>query len=342
MKTQLSSKILFFTSAIVFLSLPVIAKTNSIKIKISKGSYSDEAVIRFMPDATENFDGCCDARKMFSPKGSVPNIFTKIANEDKLTINTLPPLSTSFAIGLFIGVSESGDYSFKSSEPNSFDPGVCIMMFDQETGNIYNLRDVGAVNTISLPVISKDDEARFILIFSLPTSVSVTEPTCTDCKDGEASVKKAGWSNWQYAIKDSSGIVLESGTASTDNVEIKGYYPGLYVAVVESQFFTCSDSISFRVPEFHNTLGINNNLFAQECKFNYYGGSFQLETNFSEEKDFTAQIIDITGKRIWEKDFSDVKQLNNTIQIGNLASGVYVGIIQGNDFSAVRKIMISR
>lgn len=202
-----------------------------------------------MPGATENFDGCCDAWKLFSPNGNAPNIFTKTPIEDELAINTLPPLSTSFATGLLLRIGVSGDYSFKSSEPESFDAGVCIMMFDQVTGNIYNLRDTAAINTISLPVISKDDEARFILIFSLSASVHSTQPTCMNCRDGEASIKKAGWSNWQYFIKDSAGIVFDSGTALTDSVEIKGYYPGLYVAVIESQFFTCSDSISFRVPQ---------------------------------------------------------------------------------------------
>jgi len=318
------------------------AITDALKIKISSGSYSDETIIRFMPGATAGFDGCCDAWKMFSLNSLVPNIFTKTPDAEELTINALPPLTTSFTCSLFLRTGVSGYYSFGSKEVGAFAPGVCIRMYDQVTGSIYDLRDTNTVQSIYLPAISENDAARFTIVFSLPASVQTTEPTCMGCSDGIAIIKKTGWTNWQYTITDTVGTYITSGTSATDSIIINEFASGGYKVVVITQAFTCTDSVWFHVYEHNYFTGINNTPFQHECKFYYYDGAFRLETNFSEAKNFTAQIIDLEGRKIWEMAFSDTKQLKNTIEIGHIAPGVYSGVIQGKDFSSVKKLIVSR
>lgn len=147
------------------------AITDALKIRIARGSYSDETVIRFVAGATKGFDGNYDAWKLFSFNTSVPNIFSKDIVSDELTINAMPEFTASVSQDVFLKIGTAGTYSITPSETGAFAPGVCIMMKDLVTGQLYDMRTANTY-TVSLPVIAQTAPPRFRVFFSVPGTVT--------------------------------------------------------------------------------------------------------------------------------------------------------------------------
>jgi hypothetical protein len=211
------------------------AITDALKIKISKGSYSDETIIRFLPGATTGFDGSYDAWKMFSTNLSVPNIFSKSSTADELSINAIPSFTASVTMDLFLRINAADTYTITAEEPGAFASGVKIIMKDLVTNQLYNLRTINSC-IISLPVISQTASARFQVFFSYPASTQISNATCSNCTDGIVSVTKAGEATWDYTVINSSGSNIRSGSASTSTQSISGLASGNYTVAVTGTF----------------------------------------------------------------------------------------------------------
>ena len=181
--------------------------TDALKIKIASGSYSDETIIRFVAGATEGFDGSYDAWKLFSFNAAVPNIFTKdnIANE--LTINAMPPLASSRIQDVFLKIGTAGTYTITPEETGAFAAGVCIVMKDLVTGDLYDMR-TATTYTVSLPVIAQTAPPRFRVFFSFPGTVTYT------------SVASGAWSSAATWSAIACGVSAQPIPDSTGNVVI--------------------------------------------------------------------------------------------------------------------------
>jgi hypothetical protein len=221
------------------------AITDAMKIKIAYGSYSDETVVRFMSGATTGFNGCCDAYKLFSSNTAVPNIFTKSSEGYELSINANPPLTYTHLQEVFLRIGVAATYTISSVEVGAFAPNICIQMKDNATGQLYDLRTQGTW-LISLPVIAQTDPARFIVLFSYPASVQVSDASCTACTDGEINIDKSSFTGWQYALTNSSGNTVASGTSSLYTATIAGLSAGSYTLNL-SNAFSCNETFQVRV-----------------------------------------------------------------------------------------------
>ncbi|MBI4930081.1 MAG: T9SS type A sorting domain-containing protein [Bacteroidetes bacterium] len=212
MKNIFTALALLFTAEII--STDAMAITDALRIRIARGSYSDETIIRFVDGATVGFDGSYDAWKLFSSNASVPNIFTKDIINDELTINAMPKLAASVSMDVFLKIGTAGTYSITPEETGVFASGVCILIKDLSTGQVYDMR-TSATYTVSLPVIAQTAPPRFRVFFSLPGTVTYV------------SVANGSWSNpatWSAiscsatasAIPDSiSNVVISAGTNVT-------------------------------------------------------------------------------------------------------------------------------
>jgi len=217
--------------------------TDALKIRIARGTYSDETIIRFVVGATNDFDGDYDAWKLFSFNAAVPNIFSKDIVNDELSINAMPPLTLSNTQDVFLKIGTAGTYSITPEETGAFAAGVCIMMKDLVTGQLYDMRTVNTY-TVSLPVIAQTAPPRFRVFFSLPASIQTSDATCNNCADGNAAITKNGESNWQYAVVNSAGNTVSAGTALSGTQNINGLASGNYTINITSDF-SCAESKSF-------------------------------------------------------------------------------------------------
>lgn len=231
---------------------------DALKIRIARGSYSDEIAIRFMQGATSGFDGCCDAWKLFSANTAVPNLFTKTDIGEELAINAMPEFISSSSVEVFVRIGTAATYSVTAEELGAFAPDVCIRMQDVVTGQIYNLR-TAETYLIALPVSSITAPARFIVFFSAPALVQTTDVSCQGCADGSATITKAGETNWQYSVVNSSGEIVSNATSSSETVTINGLTAGNYTLTVSSAF-SCSETKTFTIngPLTYYSLGNGN------------------------------------------------------------------------------------
>lgn len=113
--------------------------TNALRVTITGYGYSDETVVRFLDDATPDFDGAYDAWKLFSPNQLVPSIFTKIPSNDNLAINSLPLYNNDTTIEIHTKVGVSGLYTVTIEEIYAFDSDYELSITDVNAEEIYSL-----------------------------------------------------------------------------------------------------------------------------------------------------------------------------------------------------------
>jgi hypothetical protein len=128
---------------------------NMIRLEISGNNYKDDAVVRFTPEATPEFDGDWDAYKWY---GSVPEsaqIYT--LGSTALSINSLPETNT-VPVGLYLGV--GGTYTIAATEINDL---KYMKLEDTQTGEKIDIANQSYTFTSEAGTIDN----RFVLHFSL-------------------------------------------------------------------------------------------------------------------------------------------------------------------------------
>ncbi|MEA3496855.1 MAG: LamG-like jellyroll fold domain-containing protein [Bacteroidota bacterium] len=133
---------------------------NELKIKLSGNNYSDETVIRFNENASEDFDNNFDAEKMFSSNVSVPQIYSTFSSEEIYSINTLQNLNNDVSVPLLVKIGVAGKYKF-TFLANEFNEGVNIFIEDKYENRIHNLNS----GTYIFNSISGTFEDRFVIHF---------------------------------------------------------------------------------------------------------------------------------------------------------------------------------
>ncbi|MEA3496362.1 MAG: LamG-like jellyroll fold domain-containing protein, partial [Bacteroidota bacterium] len=149
-------------------------KTNELRMKVIGSKNSDESLIVFNPNATYNYDGKYDGRKMFSLVKSDPQIYSVNQNSDEFAINSIPFQKGSFYIPLYLysGVGENNTLEFDLSKLNISSD---VYLEDIKSGEIINIRNNESYHFYATPL---DNPYRFRIHFSPCDKISNT--TITD------------------------------------------------------------------------------------------------------------------------------------------------------------------
>ena len=146
------------------LKAPAVKNTDRqrVRLEVSNGISSDEALIYFDANASDNFDSY-DSPK-FTEASSVLQIFTTVGNE-KLVINGMNSIPKNTAIGLGFVAGNATTFSLKASEISNFPTGVKVILKDNVTSTETDMTD--GVRTYQFsPVATSSD--RFSIIFRAP------------------------------------------------------------------------------------------------------------------------------------------------------------------------------
>lgn len=216
---------------------------DALKIKLLNSTYSDEAVVRFLPNALPSFDSNYDAWKLFSSNNLIPAIYTKIDSASFLSINALPIYDSKQEIPLYVKITTPGAYTFQSIELGLFSANTSVFLEDKYTGMHYNFRN-GASVSVYLHQTALTDSNRFVLHFSPPTLVNVVDVSCNGLEDGLISIKKNGNSDWSAIIKNSSDSIVSSALLINDSITFYSLPSGAYTLYTFSNF-TTPDSTPF-------------------------------------------------------------------------------------------------
>jgi PKD repeat protein len=224
------------------------AISDALKVKISSGSTTDEAVIRFLPAATTGFDGSYDAYKLFSTSPSVPAIYTRLDSVTELSINALPSLSAQNNVPLYTHIKVAGNYTLQSIEMGTgFQPNIEITLEDLQTGMLYSFRNGQSV-TLPMTVNTVSSANRFVVHIAPPMTVTVSDATCHGSSTGSVIVSKPGNTSWNCQLKDASGTVVNAVSGINETTLISNLPAGIYT-VCASSTSSLPDSVSIMINE---------------------------------------------------------------------------------------------
>lgn len=136
--------------------------SNELRLTALGNGYSDETMIRFLPETTQEFDINKDACKLFSPNDSVPQLYTNTGNT-LLAINSLPEITDGLAIPLNFICGTLGYYSIAIDSGSSIDNSEKVYLKDLKDEKLINL---STEHRYTFFHTTNDYSQRFILFFN--------------------------------------------------------------------------------------------------------------------------------------------------------------------------------
>lgn len=127
--------------------------TNLVRLAVSGNDYTDEAVVRILPEATTDFDGDYDAVKLFGEVAEAAQLYSLGSSE--LAINSTPS-TNPVQVGMRAGA--SGRYTITATEVNDL---AYVTLEDTKTGKFTNLKS----GSYSFEFVAGENEQRFVLHF---------------------------------------------------------------------------------------------------------------------------------------------------------------------------------
>ena len=144
-----------------------------IRLQVSNGTNSDEAVIYVSENAANNLD-IYDSPKMSNENTDIPEIYTTLDNQ-QIVINAMNSLPLNTEIGLGFVPGDATSFSLKASEISNLPPDLKVILKDNATGTETNLTDGVTVYNFAPATTSGD---RFSVIFrSAGSTTAVDENT---------------------------------------------------------------------------------------------------------------------------------------------------------------------
>lgn len=205
---------------------------NLIRLEVSGNGYRDEAVVRFVPEATADFDGNYDARKLFGEVAAAAQVYT--AGTGQLSINSLPE-TNMVPVGVKIG--STGSYTIAATEINDMPYAT---LEDTKTGIFAEL----AKDPYTFNFTLGEDEMRFKLHFS---ALSVNEDEASDISI--YSYHKTAYINLKNQLKgdiyiyNMAGQLITSQETACGLVSLGINAPGIYIVKVVSDKGTTTAKI---------------------------------------------------------------------------------------------------
>ena len=209
-----------------------------LRLEVSNGTYSDEAVIYFNPNATNVYD-VYDSPKMTNASVFIPEIYT-VASGEQLVINCLNSVEYDTEIPLGFTTGQTNNFSIKASQISNFAPGTQIVLKDyQDINNPVStvLDDASSYSFSSDPTTNNLN--RFTVIFHAPTLTTGTH--ATDNVDAWISTNANGQiiingnpdRNTSIAVYNSTGQVLFSEKLRSTNLVFRNKFnPGVYMLTI--------------------------------------------------------------------------------------------------------------
>lgn len=144
------------------LKAPAQAAQQLLRLQVSNGTNTDETVLYFNANASDEFD-TYDAQKRSHGEPGVPEIFTK-AGTEQLVINGLKQLVYNTEIPIGFSTAQANNFSITANEFSNFEEGTRIILIDKQNPAVETDLTKGGVYNFSAPVTTATTE-RFSVLF---------------------------------------------------------------------------------------------------------------------------------------------------------------------------------
>ncbi len=180
-----------------------------VKLTGNVNPYSDEVIISFSNEATENFDNEMDRNKMFTELTDEAPTLTVMSQDGlDLSIACVNEYKTmDIPLKAYAGSSAYGTYTIEFDIPNNKLVSACVTLEDLETGTIT---DVKSTPSYTFTTTANSPEQRFILHVVQPFETQVTSVSCASTMDGQIEVSGSGVAGETF--------ILMNGATSVDTL----------------------------------------------------------------------------------------------------------------------------
>jgi hypothetical protein len=179
----------------------------AISFRVEGNNHSDEAVVRFNPDATANFDMAFDAYKL-PGIDAAPEVFFPIEDGSKLALNTLSSVSSGLVVPFQVTTPYYGTTVLHVKGAPEFQFRYPVYLEDVSTGIFVDLR---SDSIYSFDSGSDNSNHYFRLHFSSPDGIQEGNSQTIRVISGESSI----------IIQDSEG---RSGNVDVFTIDGKRLY----------------------------------------------------------------------------------------------------------------------
>ena len=142
----------------------ITAVSQVLRLQVSNGTTSDDAIVLFNANATNGLDAY-DSEKMTNNSASIPEIYTLVGT-DALAINGLNSIQNDVEIPLGFTTLTAGTFSIKASQISNFTAGTQIILRDK-TLNFE--QDLTVADYSFTSVVTSNNTSRFTLVFKAPS-----------------------------------------------------------------------------------------------------------------------------------------------------------------------------
>lgn len=181
-----------------------------LRLKVTaENGFSDETIVRFNSNASQEFDADFDAHKIAGYNHSVPQLYSMSADQKKLSINTLGEFNDMITMPLNLKPGMDGSYRI-SARLEDFPECMSVYIEDLKTGEIYDL----LAGEYEFDASVNDAGGRFIIYFSRPKSIDAN----TDMNQTTAIAENE--SNSRTFCRNQSIFVQIDDFASANNISV--------------------------------------------------------------------------------------------------------------------------
>ncbi|MBI2282059.1 MAG: T9SS type A sorting domain-containing protein [Bacteroidetes bacterium] len=203
---------------------------------VQKGTKYDEAILRFIDGATENFDADFDALKIASADVDMPYI-ALLNSTNEYSVNSYN-LGQNITMPVKVLSNTNGITTLTFTKTNLIDLS-CAVLEDLVTGT---KTDVIANSSYTFYHTSATDTARFILHLWNNKAKEVVAPTCFDATNGEIISQTSGNGPWTFNLNNDIGTVT-SFNSTNDTTIINNLGAGTYYLQISDQSLTCGITV---------------------------------------------------------------------------------------------------
>ncbi len=275
---------------------------------VQKGTKYDEAILRFIDGATENFDADFDALKIASADVDMPYI-ALLNSTNEYSVNSYN-LGQSITMPIKVLSNTNGITTLTFTKTNLIDLS-CAVLEDLVTGT---KTDVISTSSYTFYHTSATDTARFLLHLWNNKAKEIIHPTCFEATNGEIISQTSGNGPWIFNLSNDIGTVT-SFNSTNDTTIINNLGAGTYYLQISDQSLTCGVTV--------DTIVINNPtpVFVSSAVTN--------PTSFS--NDGAIDLTVIGGVSPYQFNWNNGETTEDLI---NLTAGVYeVTVIDANGCS---------
>jgi hypothetical protein len=141
-----------------------------IRLVVSNGTNSDEAVIYFNGNASDSYDAY-DSPKMFNNNVAVPEIYTRAGNE-QLVINGMSQYFAGLQLPLGFYAGQTNSFSIRASQLRNISADMLVVLKDKQLNTEF---DLTAGEAYSFTSEATNTEDRFVVMFKSASGTTAVD-----------------------------------------------------------------------------------------------------------------------------------------------------------------------